>query len=288
MRGRIGILIHFNLNAKPLAAVTIAEYTVKLMSAVMLDGCSYKIAIETRITDSFSSDKTEMTDLEFSGDRILKHIDPSVCYISINICNSKGVCASSYGCITRSSGLTQPMTGHEQKIFMLVNNDLWRKRAEPLINEIKDMCRDAPHITYVAIDKENISPKSIYTANIRMFSNPFSASAIDPESRIPGIYWAQYIHNSMLDQNIRKRISEGICSTRDIICEDTGTGFWIQTAPAIQNDSVSCQKSACEILELETRSYVMDESIIHEYMRLMPWLFEKHPLIQNPICNTGK
>ncbi|MCQ2457699.1 MAG: hypothetical protein MJ142_03080 [Clostridia bacterium] len=279
MRNRIGILVHFNLNSKPLAAITIAKYLLEMLSVIVLDGSSYKIVMETRITDSFSSEKTEMTDLEFSIDEIIKHIDPSVCYISINICNSKGVCASSYGSIVRSSGLTQPMIGHEQAIFTLVNADLWKKRAEPLIKKIKDMCSDAPHITYVAIDKENISPKSIYIANIRLFSNPYSASAIDPESRIPGIYWAQYINNSMLDQNIRKRISEGICSTPDIICEEIGTGFWIQTAPAIQADSIDHQKAACKILEIETQSYVIDENIIRSYRKLEPFLFEKFPLI---------
>lgn len=278
MRDMIGVLVHFSLNAKPLTAITMAEYLLEIMSPIMIDGCSSKIVIETRNPDSFSSEKIEMNNLEFSLDKIIKHISPSACYISIKVYNSKGICASSYGCIARTNGLTQFMIGHEQTIFILVSYDTWQKRAETLIKEIKSICSYAPQVTYVAIDKENIAPRSIYTANTRLFSNPYSTSTIDPESRIPGIYWAQYIHNNMLDHNTKKRMTEEIC-THDIICEDIGTGVWIQTTRTIQTDSINCQKTACAILELEAPSYAIDENTIRKYMHLQPWLFEKYPFM---------
>lgn len=278
VRSKVGILIHYNLHFEPLTAKQIADCLQKIMLSIMDGHTYYTITVEARTAESLSSTKFETTDNHISGDELTNLINTKTCYISFEIGNDTFGSAFAYGCITRSNGLTQYMVGQEQTVFILVDLALWEKRKDFLINQIKSICNSS-YVTYVAVDKETIVPRSIYSANIRILSNPFIAAGIDPEARIPGIYWAQFLAYSMFSQHDRKSIIGGIDITHtDTLLEDIGTGIWIQTTPNIQTDSRNYQKQVCEMLNIEARSYSIDNDIYHRYLQLQPWLFEKFPL----------
>lgn len=277
MKSRIGILIHFNLNAKPLTPCMMAEYLQNVVSCAINNSNPFQITIETRTSGSFSSKTVETNGNALLLDKLIEYINPETCYISIEAINSTAALLA-YGCITRSHALTQFMIGREQTIFMLVDEKLWCKRSAVLIEQIQAMCAN-DLISYVAIDFENILPRSIYTANLRLLSSPRITSTIDPESRVPGIYWAQFIGNSMLTQEVKKKAidiaSGGHCN---YVCKDIGTGLWIQTTSDIKTDSSINQRAVYEVLELEKLSYAVDEQIMERYLLLQPWLFKKFPI----------
>lgn len=137
-------------------------------------------------------------------------------------------------CIARSNCLpTQPMIAHEQRITIEIQKKLWNRRSVFMLSYLKKISA-AQEISYLTIDKGCLSTPSIYTANLRLFSDAKQASFIDPESCIPGIYWTQFISRSMIPDHKIVTLKEACVN---MIVEEIGSGLWIQTTNKIQNDS---------------------------------------------------
>ena len=277
MARRIGIFIHFNLNAEPITADTMAGYLHSLVSCLMDGQTPFQIETKVEFVDDYTGKSNKTVSNAISLDELEDSIDSKTCFISVWIANKEAGFARTAGCITRANNQLRFMVGHEQTLIMHVDCKLWNKRSKMLTDCIREFCCDS-HVSYVAIDKDYIFPQTIYCGNLRILTKPsISAPKIDPESRVPGIYWAQYISDSMLTGEIKSKILSGSPDAGiGYICKEIGSGLWIQTTPRINADSYEHHKLLYTLLEPQT--YTVDKDEMREYLRLEPWLFEKYPI----------
>ena len=89
-----------------------------------------------------------------------------------------------------------PMTKDERKVFIHMTKRLWLLLDTTELLEITKQAVLILGASYACIDSNRIVPASIYTAPFRLCSE--NTHLIDPEERIPGIFWWQYISEKMI------------------------------------------------------------------------------------------
>ncbi len=273
MNRAIEVLIHFDkIEMKHSAQVWC------IMSSLLetFDNCCEiaSITVETRQKDSYVANQFAITDL-----RILQSmadiINDNVCFLSFDCQTLKHQRAvSMYACITRSNALTQPMIKNEQKIAITICWQAWSAKQNYILEKILSLCL-TNNISYIAIDRVNVAPKSIYTANLRLFS--LTTKDYDEEKVIPGIYWGQYLSVNMLNEDMVELIKLNYAPelTRILYKEKT-CGLWLQTSAVLDNDTMEQHMRLYSFFAKNT--YTIDNETVKKYKKLQPWLFDRYPL----------
>ena len=89
-----------------------------------------------------------------------------------------------------------PMIKNERKIDIRINNRFWKLLDITQLIDITNRSIVLLGSTFACIDYNSISPHSIYSTAFRLCTE--DTYLIDPEERIPGIFWWQYISYKML------------------------------------------------------------------------------------------
>ncbi len=273
MNRDIEVLIHFDkIEMKHSAQIwRIMSYLLE-----MFDKCCEiaSIMAETRQKDSYVANQFAITDLSILQS-MADNINDDVCFISFECQAFKHQSTvGMYACITHSNALTLPMIKNEQKIAITISWQVWSAKQNFILEKILSLCV-ADNISYIAIDRVNVAPKSIYTANLRLFS--LTAKDYDEEKTIPGIYWGQYLSVNMLNENMVEYIKlnyapELIC----ILYKERICGLWLQTSTALDNDTKDQHMRLYSYFAKNT--YSIDNETVKKYRKLQPWLFERYPL----------
>ena len=273
MKKRIRILIHFDGMQKPVSSIQMAEYMESLANIIMPENETFSERVEIQ------PNNTRTTIILPAQDAILplrfrERVSDSICHISIFFNNIRNERACLFGCIIQSHYLATKMIANEQTINILIDETMWEYSQNRIFSRIIELCRNTS-ISYVAADKETIAPQSIYHAQLRFFSQR-EAISINPETKVPGIYWTQYISTKMLSNETLNDICNLPSPASYTKVEGKqGDGVWIQTSSRINDDTKELHKVLYSILKRD--SYSLDSEKVLIYARTLPWLFEKNP-----------
>ena len=120
-----------------------------------------------------------------------------------------------------------------------------------------------------------MAPKSIFTANLRLFS--LTARDYDEEEKIPGIYWGQYLSVNMFDDDMVERIKANYDPELiRVLYQEKTCGLWLQTSCTLNSDTMEQHKRLYGFLGENT--YIIDDETVKKYRKLQPWLFDRYPL----------
>lgn len=128
--------------------------------------------------------------------------------------------------ISRSNQFTVPIICDERVITIDISKSIWDSiNQEEFLQGIKIACCTL-EATYACRDYEAIVAKSICTGGFRYFG--VNSYRINPETRLPGIYWAQYVTQEMVKEtgNLQEIENEARCEVKDILCKNKG--IWLQ------------------------------------------------------------
>lgn len=132
--------------------------------------------------------------------------------------------------IKKSNRYTMPMINDEKIIRIDISNWVWQHlNQEKLIEALQNTCLILG-ATYACIDLPLLCPLSIYAGGFRTFCS--EADTIDPETKIPGIQWGQFISAKMLTPSGSDRFASLQTSFGTIkALEDKG--LWVQLSDNI-------------------------------------------------------
>ena len=273
MNQDIEVLIHFD---KIETKHSVQIWCIMSYLLETFDGCCEiaSIMVETRQKDSYVANQFAITDLKILQS-MADSINDNVCFISFDCQTLKHQrVVGMYACITHSNALTQPMIKDEQKIAITISWQAWSAKQNFILEKILSLCV-ADSISYIAIDRVNVAPKSIYTANLRLFS--LTAKDFDEEKVIPGIYWGQYLSVNMLNEEMVEQIKLNYAPELTYILKKEKTcGLWLQTSTALDNDTMEQHMRLYSIFDKNT--YTIDNETVKKYRKLQPWLFDRYPL----------
>ncbi len=275
MTKKIGILIHFNGHKDSVTGHQMIVLLDLLIQSMNVNERITSIKAEIDYANSWGS-KNKISDVSTFFSNMKDILLPDTCRISVLCSCVQKIVLSGYALIMHSNCKVIPIIKKEQTIYLEVFSELWNSVQERVINSIVSMCNNTNNISYVVIDEVPITPKSIYYSNLRLFSNEKETASIDPEVKIPGIYWIQYFSDSMISKDMVEIIKKS--STDYVLTGDNyhSAGIWVRTSSDLSCDRKSYHRKLYDLFKVE--SYRVDPEKLKRYKRLQPWLFSKFPL----------
>lgn len=269
MRQKIGILVHFSQHTDPLDAGRVCSYLQDLLACFASPDVALSGQAEITATDADETQRFELSSIA-DWNTAASQITPSACHISMELTDAAYGMVALGASIARHPHRTAQMIDHEQTLRLSIEQKLWTKLRHSMTDCLMRLCTQGD-ISYVAVDRDATLPNSIYQANLRLFADKMAASRVDVESRIPGVYWMQYLGRSMLTDEVRQALTSS-----GLFVQQIGDGLWVQTAKSISSDSAAMHKVLYDLIQPQT--YAPDEKTMAEYRRLQPWLFDRFPL----------
>ena len=138
--------------------------------------------------------------------------------------------------LDRSPGWGSPMIKQEQTLRIAINQKLWSKHEIDFAKMIREIIKQTS-CTYACVDQATATPRSIYHGNLRIIAN--HPEKYDPERFVPGIYWAQYLSDKMLDEKcVRKIIAEPF-AIAERLPHQGGAGYYVQLTEKLESNSAA-------------------------------------------------
>ncbi len=253
MPSYIGLLIHVPKLTK--------EYqdNVFLQMRALLDVCEKNLPLEEEVWHLVKDRSTESTTYKFAADELLLwHVKAGdmqdrCCSVGVNVCfamkSAQFKHIRIHATITHSEKWTTPKIKEECTITGVIHRQVWDKIDQPkLIETIQNACLILG-ATYACIDYEYFCPKSIYYGGFRFYGKEvpryfpfppgyidpqhFPYPDIDPEAHLPGVYWAQFVSQRMLEATGTLQVieSDAPCDAKKVIGGKGVEGMWLQLSP---------------------------------------------------------
>lgn len=130
--------------------------------------------------------------------------------------------------IKESTKYSTPIIKGERTLNLTISALLWKTiSSDSFIQVLQSVCL-LLSATYACIDTADICPNNIYTGGFRYFSD--IAHKINPESKLPGVYWAQFISSEMVasTHNIHHIIRDAPCLAKELSMGEHSSKMWIQ------------------------------------------------------------
>ena len=200
----------------------------------------------------------------FSNEGIHLHLcqkSSNISSVNVRVLSNHKKLISMRICIDRSESISVGIVKNEQSILYEIYKSFWKKNHVELMEMIKKCCAILP-LSYACVDFYQLVPQSIYHGNIRMMG--FQAEKVNPEEKIPGVYWAQFVSKKMfsssgsLTQLVEKLSKDRISSC--ILNNSATEGLWIQTATSLEKDSL--EDHICFLNTLIRSTYQLDKKQI--------------------------
>jgi hypothetical protein len=125
------------------------------------------------------------------------------------------------------------MLKNERQVNMEIPKETWDGMDQmTFLDTLKAACCTLG-ASYACIDHELIIAKDIDSAGFRLYGE--HADEIDPESRLPGVYWGQFVSPRMIERtgSIAQIVMEAPCKVREIINLFGVEGLWLQLTAGI-------------------------------------------------------
>lgn len=162
----------------------------------------------------------------------MKQVNPRTMSLNATIMNS-------------AKGKTLTQIKGECTLDGVIDKYVWDQIDQPkFIAAVQNAC-SILGATYASIDYEINCPKSLYSTNYRLFSKNvpihyYGKEAdysqypeVDPETYLPGVYWAQLVPQSMVEATgtLKAIAAEAPCETKELINMNGTEYIWLQLTP---------------------------------------------------------
>ena len=212
---------------------------------VYADDCGHTMPKLSSVPANTPDESKSWIDKVKGYGRGIQYIVASIYQKSIGSKRIGTVSLRTYVC--RSQTYHSPMIKDEQVVIGMMHQKMWARIDKARFQAaILEACVDLG-ISYAAIDNANLGLDSIYHGNFRVLAA--DGLGVDPETRLPGICWAQYLStgfiarnpglseipwNQYADQGFSDEIGFSIESIRGATIDDL-KGFWVQLTPEIKD-----------------------------------------------------
>lgn len=151
--------------------------------------------------------------------------------------------------IQRSVVHTTPMVRAEQKLYMDMYPYLWKRIRCNIYKIIQIMCKRL-RTSYVVVDEYGLVPRTIYTANMRLIS--LHPERVNPEDKIPGIFWMQFIGERMIKETCTAEEAVHLLRSKGVLCNHLSSAFtkgvFVQTSSLLESDNKDRHQVVYELL----------------------------------------
>ena len=138
--------------------------------------------------------------------------------------------------VNRSNKYTNPITKNERKVEIRIPKAVAKQIGmETLLIQMRDLCHRV-HATYAFMDLAPFLQKSIYHDTFRYWGK--NTVSIDPETRIPGIHWLQFLSEKMVSNTdtLENIAANAPCTKAIIDREGPIPGVWLQLSDNLWKD----------------------------------------------------
>ena len=178
--------------------------------------------------------------------------------------------------VNRSNKYTNPIIKNERTIEIRIPKAVAKQIGmEMLLIQMRDLCHRV-HATYAFMDLILFMQRSIYHDSFRCWGQ--NNVSIDPETRIPGIHWLQFLSEKMVSNTdtLENIAANAPCTKAIVDREGLVPGVWLQLSnnlwkepPPIYNEYRKYfEKSMYELDLYEVAKCFPERDILLQYLPL--------------------
>lgn len=227
---QLGVMIHIPQQSR----CTTLELLSRLHTMLRLCGESFPSQAGTWRVVSDACDGMQVYDFssfdEQSWQRWIAKYQDAICFVSgevvLSTAKKKRSMVTFSATISRSNRYTVPIIDEERVIWIQIPKAVWdRIKQEDFLKGVQHACY-ALEAAYACVDDVTIAAKTIYTGGFRYFG--VNSHKIPPQTRLPGIYWAQYVTQEMVRETgtLQEIENEAPCEVKGMVGENQG--IWLQ------------------------------------------------------------